>query len=64
MVQRGGMDSMVEFIILIGVFIIGGGAALLGFLIIIGRKVTQPDHELQQKIDRLEREIKDMKNEP
>ncbi|MFZ0474610.1 MAG: hypothetical protein WAM18_03930 [Halobacillus sp.] len=55
---------MVEFIILIGVFIIGGGAALLGFLIIIGRKVTQPDQELQQKIDRLEREIKDLKNDP
>ena len=55
---------MVEFIILIGVFIIGGVAALLGFLIILGRKVTQPDHQVQQKIERLEREIKDLKNKP
>jgi len=54
---------MVEFIILIGALLGGGGVALLGFLIIIGRKVTQPDRDLQQKIDRLEREIADRKNE-
>ncbi|SFG14522.1 hypothetical protein SAMN05216353_1252 [Halobacillus alkaliphilus] len=43
------------------VAVVGGVVALLGFLIILGRKVTEPNKELQQKVESLEDEMKRLK---
>lgn len=39
----------------------GGVVAIIGIFIILGRKVTEPQKELQQKIKNLEEEVQKLK---
>ena len=50
-------------LVIFGVVAVGGGiVALIGFLVIIGRKITGPNKELQQKVESLENEVKSLKD--
>lgn len=53
---------MLDFMILFGLGAFGVMFAIIGSVIQIGRRITEPKRETQQKIDDLEKEIKDLKN--
>lgn len=55
------MVVILDLVIFGVVAVVGGVVALLGFLIILGRKVTEPNKELQQKVESLEDEMKRLK---
>ncbi|MGM0877388.1 MAG: hypothetical protein ACQEWV_22305 [Bacillota bacterium] len=40
----------------------GGIIAIIGFVVILGRRVSEPKRELKQRIDSLEEEVKKLKN--
>ncbi|WP_411739052.1 hypothetical protein [Peribacillus sp. S4] len=40
----------------------GGVIAIIGFLVILVRRILEPKKELQQKIDKLEEEVQILKN--
>lgn len=40
----------------------GGVIAITGFLVILGRRILEPKKELQQKVDKLEKEVQILKN--
>ncbi|MCM3412679.1 hypothetical protein [Metabacillus litoralis] len=41
----------------------GGIIAIIGILVILGRRITEPKKELQQKVENLEEEVRKLKNE-
>lgn len=41
----------------------GGIVAVIGFIIILGQRISKPKRELQQKIDKLEEEIQELKSQ-
>ncbi|TGB03621.1 hypothetical protein [Halobacillus salinus] len=50
-------------LVIFGVVAFGGGVvALIGFLVIIGRRINEPNKELQQKFESLENEVKSLKD--
>lgn len=54
---------MFDITFLIIMAIAGGIVAIIGILSILGRKITEPKKELQQKVKNLEEEIRKLKNE-
>ena len=40
----------------------GGVIAIIGFLVIVSRRILEPKKELQQRIDQLEEEVRMLKN--
>ncbi|MDQ0232612.1 hypothetical protein [Metabacillus malikii] len=41
----------------------GGTIAIIGISVILGRRITEPKKELQQKVKNLEEEVRKLKNE-
>ena len=40
----------------------GGIVPIIGFFVILGRRISEPRKELQQKIDNLEEKVRKLKN--
>ncbi|WP_179891172.1 hypothetical protein [Bacillus sp. AFS017274] len=40
----------------------GGIIAIIGFFVILGRRISEPKKALQQRIDKLEEEVQILKN--
>ncbi|MYL36908.1 hypothetical protein [Halobacillus litoralis] len=57
-----GVVVILDLMIFGVVAFVGGLAALIGFLIIIGRRITEPNKDLEQKVERLESEVKRLEN--
>lgn len=53
---------MLDFIVLFGGAFIGGVIVLAGSVMILGRRISGPRKELQQKVENLEMEIEKLKN--
>jgi hypothetical protein len=52
---------MPELILFFMIAVIGGILVLIGSVVLIGRKVTEPKSALQQKIDKLEKEVETLR---
>lgn len=52
---------MYDFVLLFIIAIAGGIVSLIGFVVIVGKRMMQPREELKQKIDNLEAEIRKLK---
>lgn len=52
---------MFDLMLLFSIAFAGGMIALIGFVILIGRKIFEPKREMQQKIDMLEKEVRSLK---
>ncbi|WP_179295457.1 hypothetical protein [Bacillus sp. FJAT-45350] len=53
---------MFDIILFFIIAFAGGIIALVGFITIIGRRISEPKRELQQKVDKLENEVRQLKN--
>lgn len=53
--------GMYDFVLLFIIAIAGGIVSLIGFVVIVGKRMMQPREELKQKIDNLEAEIRKLK---
>jgi hypothetical protein len=53
---------MMDLWIFFGIAIAGGIVALLGFFVLIAKRVTEPTRALYQRIETLEKEIDDLKS--
>jgi ABC-type antimicrobial peptide transport system permease subunit len=60
-IGRGGF-RMMDLWIFFGIAIVSGIVALLGFFVLITKRVTEPTRELFQRIESLEKEIDDLKS--
>lgn len=56
------MLEVLDFIILFGGAFIGGIVVLIGTFMMISRRISGPNKEIQQKVDDLEREIEKLKS--
>lgn len=54
--------EMFDLILLLIIAILGGVVSLIGFIVLVGRKLTQPKEELRQRMDRLEQEVRKLQN--
>ena len=54
---------MFDLILLFSIAFAGGIVAVISILVILGRKVTEPNKKLQQKIENLEEEVRKLKSE-
>ena len=57
-----GVVFMFDIALILIIASVGGVIAITGFLVILGRRILEPKKELQQKIDKLEEEVKILKN--
>ncbi|WP_029328933.1 hypothetical protein [Lentibacillus jeotgali] len=59
------MDSGViyifDFLVIFGAAIVGGIVTVVGSVIVLGKKATEPKNELRQKVNNLEKEIEELK---
>ena len=53
---------MFDIVFLLIIAFAGGIVALIGFLVILGRRISEPKKELLQKIDNLEEEVRKLQN--
>lgn len=56
------MLEALDFIILFGGAFIGGIVVLIGTFMMISRRISGPNKELQQKVDNLEMEVEKLKS--
>ena len=52
---------MLDVLLLFFVAFAGGIVAIAGFFTILSRKISEPRKELQQKVEKLEKEIQEMR---
>ncbi len=55
------MIYIFDFLVIFGAAIVGGIVTVVGSVIVLGKKATEPKNELRQKVNNLEKEIEELK---
>ncbi|MBM7602599.1 putative membrane protein [Metabacillus crassostreae] len=61
--KLGALLFMFDITFLLIMAFAGGTIAFISILVILGRRITEPKKEIQQKVKNLEEEVQKLKNE-